>query len=80
MDHEHTYQRDGIDPDEWENISYSDLAHLNRYARDKLLGSKQPIDFVALNMHWAEPIGPSIPDGRYVNLLLILRKFITYFT
>ena len=57
---------DGINPNDWENLSYGDLTHLNSYARDKILYGKHSIPFVALSSYWAECLSPSIPDGRYV--------------
>ena len=64
MDHDRIHKLDGINPNDWENLSLADLTHLNCYARDKLLGIGYQIPFVALNMHWAEPLSPAIPDGR----------------
>ena len=55
---------DGINPTDWENFSYSDLTHLNTYAREKLLYSGSDLPFVALASYWAECLSPSIPDGR----------------
>ena len=49
---------------DWEALSLSDLNHLNQYSKNKLISSGYPIPFCALNVHWVEPIGPSIPDGR----------------
>ena len=57
---------DGIDPNDWENVSYSDLTHLNTYAKDKLIYSNQGLPFVSLASYWAECLSPGIPDGRYV--------------
>ena len=55
---------DGINPSDWENFSYSDLTHLNTYAREKLLFGGHDLPFVALASYWAECLSPSIPDGR----------------
>ena len=62
---------DGIDPNDWENVSYSDLTHLNTYAKDKLIYGNQGLPFVALASYWAECLSPGIPDGRYVIMILI---------
>ena len=49
---------------EWEQLGLADLAHLNDYTKRKLLDGNTTIPFYALDVHWAEAIGPSIPDGR----------------
>ena len=64
MDHSRILEKDGIEPSEWENMSLSDLTHLNVYARNKALKGGYQIPFLALNMHWAEAMSPGIPDGR----------------
>ena len=51
---------------EWEQLGLSDLVHLNSYSKDKLLSGGYQVQFHALSTNWVEPIGPSIPDGRYV--------------
>ena len=49
---------------EWDHLGLSDLVHLNGYTKDKILSGGYHVQFHALNVHWVEPIGPSIPDGR----------------
>ena len=49
---------------EWDQLSLADLMHLNGYAKDRLLSGGYQTSFYALDIHWVEPIGPSIPDGR----------------
>ena len=51
---------------EWDQLSLADLVHLNGYTKEKLLSGGYQVQFHALNIHWVEPIGPSIPDSRYV--------------
>ena len=64
MDDSAPSDKDGIQPNEWENINLADLTHLNVYVQDNILKSGYPIPFLALNMHWSEPLSPGIPDGR----------------
>ena len=52
------------DRTEWDQFGLSDLVHLNGYTKDKLLDGGYHVQFHALNPHWVEPIGPSIPDAR----------------
>ena len=66
--------QDGIDPNEWENYSLGDLTHINCYIRDRLLAGGYQVPFIALNMHWAEPLCPSIPDGRYILSYSVMKK------
>ena len=54
-------------PTEWQKMGIHDLTCLNNYSRCKIKQNGYPIPFYSLNSHWAEPIGPSIPDGRYVS-------------
>ena len=70
MDHAEILELDGINPNDWKNYSYSDLTHLNTYAKHKLLETGSRLPFVAMASYWAETLSPGIPDGRYVNLLL----------
>ena len=49
---------------EWEHLGLDDLRHFNEYTKEKLLSGGYPVPFYALNVHWVEAIGPSIPDGR----------------
>ena len=67
MDHTKLFQKDGIQPDEWENLSLGDLTHLNCYVRNNTLKGGYQLPFLALNVHWAEALSPGIPDGRYVK-------------
>ena len=53
-------------PTEWQKMGMDDLICLNNYSRCKIDAKGPNIPFFSLNKHWAEPIGPSIPDGRYV--------------
>ena len=64
MDHAEILALDGIDRDDWKNYSYSDLTHLNTYAKDKLLQTGNKLPFVALASYWAETLSPGIPDAR----------------
>ena len=50
---------------EWEHLGLDDLRHFNEYTKEKLLSGGYQVPFYALNVHWVEAIGPSIPDGRY---------------
>ena len=52
---------------EWEQLGLSDLVHLNGYSKEKLLSGGYQVQFHALATHWVEPIGPAIPDARYVH-------------
>ena len=55
-----------FDQNKWENLSLSDLAHVNKYARDKInppgTNSNQP--FYALDVNWVGILSPAIPSGR----------------
>ena len=56
-----------LDSNKWENLSLSDLAHINKYAREKVtpLGqANQTRPFYALNVNWVGIISPGIPSGR----------------
>ena len=64
MDHARMHEKEGIQPGEWENLSLSDLTHLNTYIRNNTLKGGYQIPFLALNVHWAETMSPGIPDGR----------------
>ena len=53
-------------PTEWQKMGMDDLECLNTYSRCKIDAKGPNLPFYALNRHWAEPISPGIPDGRYV--------------
>ena len=56
-----------FDHNKWENLSLSDLAHINRYAREKVNPISQggkPHPFFALDVNWVGILSPAIPSGR----------------
>ena len=55
-----------LDQNKWENLSLSDLAHINKYARDKINppGTSSNQSFYALDVNWVGIVSPAIPSGR----------------
>ena len=56
-----------LDQNKWENLSLSDLAHINKYARDKVNppdNSPTNHPFYALDVNWVGIMSPAIPSGR----------------
>ena len=55
-----------LDPSKWENLSLSDLTHINKFARDKLNppGTPDEKSFYALDVNWVGIVSPAIPSGR----------------
>ena len=61
---------DSVPPDinRWDNLSLADLAHLNEYAKNRMVTHGYTIPFHALSDRWVDTISPGVPDGRYVPL------------
>ena len=55
-----------LDQNKWENLSLSDLAHINKYARDKVNPPDSPSQqsFYALDVNWVGIVSPAVPSGR----------------